>query len=270
MVGPKARGEPIRRRFFGCRVFLQRYAGLPIDGIYCRTLTEHKTTEIGGISTASLVRRLVNEIVGELFAVKPDLHVQLGLHASSIGDRYPDLAELDPRIVITWEDAGLLPYGYVPSASPRYSILGGVDTLEATIDYSKRIAAFRPGLPFAMVPKGWTWLDWDGEFEHHGPFMLGERDPRWIAARRVERQVRWDWIDTARTDLFLHASHFYAEVLEANPRMIVTGLVEDGMIETGIPLSLALFAETLWNPRRSPDEILQAALSPRYREWRPG
>jgi hypothetical protein len=245
--------------------YLRRYRDLPIDGIYCQTLTEHKTTEMHGVSTASLVVWLANEIGRELFAAKPDLKIQLGLHASSIGEYYRDLAELDRRIDMVWEDAGLIPYGYRASTDPRYSTLSGVDTLDATIDYSKKLASLRPGLPFGMVPKGWTWLDWSGEFEHHGPFVLGERDPRWIAARRAERQARWEWIDAAWGDLFTHAARFYTEMLEVNPRLIVTGLVEDGMIEAGVPMSLALFAETLWDPRRPPAEILAAALSSYYR-----
>jgi hypothetical protein len=37
----------------------------------------------------------------------PDLDIQFGLHATSILDNYTCLEELDSRITITWEDAGV-------------------------------------------------------------------------------------------------------------------------------------------------------------------
>jgi len=45
-------------------------------------------------------------------------------------------------------------------------------------------------------------------------------------------------------------------------------LIEDGLFEESIQPSVALFAETIWNPRRSDREILQQAMSPYYkRGW---
>ncbi|HTL53878.1 MAG TPA: hypothetical protein VL860_14990, partial [Planctomycetota bacterium] len=116
-----------------------------------------------------------------------------------------------------------------------------------------------------LVPKGWTWIDWPGEFEHHKGYLLGERDAGWIARRRAERQPRWDKVDQLWTECHADAARFYAEILEVNPHLIVNGLVEDGMIETGIPTSVALFAETLWNPRRDPGELLRRSQNPYYR-----
>lgn len=214
--------------------YTRNYRDLPIDGIYFQTLTEHKDTMINGRSVASLVCALVNETPRAIYAVKPDLHIQFGLHASSIADKYTDLKDLDPRVIITWEDAGLIPFGYIASTDPRHSPLPDVTTAEATIAYSKKLATFRPDTAFGMVPKGWAWLDWSKEFEHHGPFILGERDPRWTAARRAERQNRWDWIDAAWVELHPPAAKYYTELLAVNPHRIVTGLVEDGMIEEGI------------------------------------
>ena len=44
--------------------------------------------------------------------------------------------------------------------------------------------------------------------------------------------------------------------------LTVTALVEDGVFEQAIQPSVALFAETVWNPHRDEAEILQLALSP--------
>jgi hypothetical protein len=54
----------------------------------------------------------VNETGRALLAITPDLRIQFGLHATSIVGNYPDLEELDPRISIIWEDAGVMPYDY--------------------------------------------------------------------------------------------------------------------------------------------------------------
>lgn len=46
--------------------------------------------------------------------------------------------------------------------------------------------------------------------------------------------------------------------------MTVLGLIEDGLFEEKVQLSAALFAETLWNPRRKDEEILAEARNPYY------
>ena len=62
---------------------------------------------------------------------------------------------------------------------------------------------------------------------------------------------------------------FEIPILACRPaRMTVTGLVEDGLFEETIQPSVAFFAETILNPRRSDAEILKLAMSPYYqRGW---
>ena len=242
-------------------IYTRQYSGMNLDGIYFQTITECKNTEIDGKSVASLACALANKTARSIWEVAPDLTIQFGLHASSIADKYEDLKDLDPRMVIVWEDAGLLPYSYQASLDPKHSYVASISTLEETLAYSRKLAGFRPDTPFGMVPKGWAWLDWAKEFEHHGEFIMGERDPRWIAARATDRQDRWKWIDAAWTQVYPAAARFYAEMLAVQPSLLVTGLVEDGMIEAGIPISVALFAETLWDPCRDSSKIMAAALS---------
>ena len=52
---------------------------------------------MGGQRVAALACKWVNRISADLYAIKPDLHIQFGLHATSIVDDYTDLAALDPR-----------------------------------------------------------------------------------------------------------------------------------------------------------------------------
>jgi hypothetical protein len=248
--------------------FKDKYLHLSLDGIYFQTLTEHNDTELGGVSVALLTCDMVNEVAQALFELKPDLHIHFGLHATSILDRYLDLSRLDERVTIAWEDAGVLPYLYAPLIQRPPTPGAGsfhADNLAETLDYSQKLATFRPGTEFAIVPKGWSNLDWWSEFEHHGSFLLGVRDPGYIRERRRQRQPYWDRINALWLKNYRHAVDFYRGILACSPaKMTVTGLLEDGIFDEQIQLSVTIFAETLWNPERDAEEILQLALSPHY------
>ena len=108
----------------------------------------------------------------------------------SIGENYADLADLDPRVAIAWEDAGTIPYSYHPTPLDS-SRCEGIQTPEETIDYSRKLSQIRPGSEFVLVPKGWTSLRWEDEFEHHGRFILGRRSREYIRRRLEQRRRRW-------------------------------------------------------------------------------
>jgi len=249
------------------RNYRENYCGLGIDGIYFQTLTEHNVTERDGMTTAAAACELVNDTARTLLEDEPALVIQFGLHATSIREHYVDFASLDPRVVIVWEDAGQIPFSYTPILLDP-SETGGQDPRKATVDetreYAKKLATFRAGTEFAMVPKGWTNLDWRSEFEHHGPFILGERDPGFIQRRLRDRQPHWDRVNDTWLKNYPIAVRFYREILESGPpRVTVTGLVEDGLLEARIQSSVALFAETIWDPFRDESEILRRAMIPR-------
>ena len=46
--------------------------------------------------------------------------------------------------------------------------------------------------------------------------------------------------------------------------MTVLALIEDGIFEEKIQLSTALYAEMIWNSRRSIKDVLQQATNPYY------
>lgn len=243
------------------RNYRENYRGLKIDGIYFQTLTEHNELTLDGQSVAAAVCRLVNETAQSLWEIEPALYIQLGLHATSIRERYTDLCDLDPRVTIAWEDAGVIPYSYNPVTTPEDAfgpLCPGVESPEATIDYSRRLATFRKDSEFAMVAKGWTCLRWEKEFEHHGPFILGERDPEFIRRRLADRQSRWDKVNALWTRNLSHALRFYQAILECRPPVTtVAALIEDGPFEPAIQPAAAIFAEALWDPARPAEEILQ-------------
>ncbi|MFC1479246.1 hypothetical protein ACFL6F_01495 [Planctomycetota bacterium] len=239
------------------------YKNLDIDGIYFQTLTEHHDKELGKRTVASLACELVNKTAKALLEIKPELEIHFGLHAISIADRYPDLKDLDERVTIMWEDAGVIPFGYMPKPEQTSEIgINSKDivTFEQTLDYSKKIACLRKGERFAMVAKGWIHIDWSNEFEHHGPFILGECDPKWIKERLAKRQPLWDRTNPVWEKNYPLAAQFYREILTSTDQpMTVLALIEDGMFEEVIQPSAALFAETVWNPEQDADCLFERA-----------
>jgi hypothetical protein len=254
--------DQIRREVVGR--YEHDYAGLGIDGIYFQTLTEHSDKVKGSVSVAVLAKDLVNETAGELLSNHPGLLIQFGLHATSIGDRHEDLAGLDERVTIVWEDAGDIPFSY--TLAPGQVIANKrpepwVDSPETTLDYSKKIAAVRGGKDeFAIVPKGWTCLDWEAEFENHGSFLLGERDD-WSIRQRLElMRQHWERVNSLWLKHYKIATRYYREMLKCHQGpMTACALVEDGLFEAEIQPSVALFAGTVWDPCRPEEETLQEA-----------
>jgi hypothetical protein len=245
--------------------YRQKYQDLGLDGIYFQTLTEHNHTVQEGQSTASLAVKWVNEIGRSLLEENPHLRIEFGLHATSIQDHYPDLRPLDSRIVITWEDAGVTPYSYDPEIAlpSKTSVNDKPADPAATVDYSKKLATLRPGSEFAMIAKGWTTLRWNDEFEHHGPFIIGERSRSFVAQRALERQPRWSFVNAQWMLYYPIALHCFSAVRESfHGPMTVQGLIEDGLFEEQIQPSAALLGEMLWNPNRPPADYIRAAFNP--------
>jgi hypothetical protein len=244
------------------------YAHLDHDGIYFQTFTEVNDLTAGGETMAKHACNWVNSISKALLEKHPDLTIQFGIHASSIMEHYMDLNTLDPRVMLVWEDAGVLPYTYDPvpsSVGTSINLSDLVNSVDKTIAYSKSLIHFRKRGDFAMVAKGWTCLRWGVEFEHHESFILGERDPEYIRKRFEERLPRWNYVNQAWFKHYPIAQQFYQELLSDHPTsMLVTLLVEDGMFEYTIQPSVTLFAQLLWNPSISADQLMKMALSPYY------
>lgn len=227
------------------------YLSLNIKGIYFQLgFTECSDTKYNNRSIASYCKEWVDDISKELFVINPQLELQFGLHASSIREDYPDLTGLDPRIEIVWEDAGGLPFSYASETGDFQSTLNYCLNIAKTISNKKS---------FSLVPKGWSHLNWVTEFEHHQKFILGEREKEFIQTRLA---LRRDFLNS-NNNLWLrnypYAIEFYKTILNLGYDMIVTGLMEDGMLEKEISDGFALFAQMLWNPFA--DDILSKALT---------
>lgn len=240
--------------------YRQHIQPLAPDGIYFQSLTEHNQLEMQGRSVASLTCELVNQVAQQLLALEPGLDIRFGLHATSIRQNYGDLADLDPRLTIVWEDAGAFPFTYTPSFE------GQGLSFAQTLEYCHSLAAFRPNSTFAMIAKGWTCLNWPDEFEHHGPYLLGVRSPAFTRRRLEKIQPRWEEVNPLWEQYLPQAQQFFQSIQQAcQGRMSVLGLVEDGLFEEKIQPSVALFAETLWNPFTDAGDLLSRADSAYYK-----
>ncbi|MDD5678725.1 MAG: hypothetical protein PHW60_12180 [Kiritimatiellae bacterium] len=247
------------------------YSKIPHDGIYFQTLTESDKRLVKGIPRAKLVCGMVNDIGRALLDEYPDLYIQFGIHATSILKDYILLKDLDERISLNWEDVGVIPYTYWAEAEiPPYAAaewpMDKPRTVEETIAYSRELATLREGSEFAIVAKGFSALNFETEFEHHGPFILGERSAGSMKKPLVEKQANWDRMNETWSTRYPLAVRFMQEILACSPRVLtVTALVENGLFEERIQPCVALFADILWNPDRKESELLQRAQSPYYR-----
>jgi hypothetical protein len=248
--------------------YATHYRDTGFDGIYFQTATEHSDLTLGGRTIAAAACHWVNDIGRALLEQHPDLVIQFGLHATSIMGNYMDLQPLDPRIQIVWEDAGALPYAYLPKLElPPDSHLSkqGVGTFEETLAYSLKLASFRGSVGFGLCPKGWGNIDWAHEFENHHAFVLGCRNQPWIERRLADKRDWWSRVNRDWIPRYEPAARFYAEIRKVCKGPITAvGLVEDGLFEAAIQPSVAAFAETLWNPNRSGQELHQLGSSSYY------
>ena len=198
------------------------------DGIYFQSFTEKKVDNIGNKSIAKAVVSLVNSVADELYRRDPELHIQFGLHATSVKDELDKIAKVDKRIEIVWEDCGAFPYAYMAEAVSE-------EDLRATMDFTEKIIKLRgEDDRVGLVFKGFAILDWrEDRFVHQrGPFILGEGSPKLLSHDRNLRSDSWRrytaaWLrygDTARR-LAEHASRLKGGKLN----LCMAGLFDGGL-----------------------------------------
>ena len=231
--------------------FKAEYAPVDCDGIYFQSFTERSDGEIGGRRIAEAVTTLVNMAAKEILAIKPNLQLQFGLHATSVLNSLDDIAKTDPRIDIIWEDVGAFPWNYYPEDMEGY---------EETIATTHTIENLRQEGGFGGVLKGYINLDWH-TFEHHdGPCPIGISTEQYQAAKSAERQA--------------YKRFFLAGWLQKAPKALemvkqlpydatMTVLVEDACYEDKLHFPVALYAEMLWDYDREIGDIMyEVALNP--------
>lgn len=228
----------------------EEYLPLGADGIYFEIFTETNSMQIGQKSIAKLAVDWVNHISHALLEIYPDLWLVFGLHTNSIKENYKIMADIDHRVNITWANVGSFPYDYNPDR---------IDNIAETLDYTAKIACLRgKNEDFGITVKGMTNLDWTSFEKQKGQFIMGEADRRIISAKFKEKLSRWKFVEKHwRKNLFC-LLNCLKTILKANPKRItITGLVEDGAWEEKMWLPVVLFAEAMWNPNVSQNQLIE-------------
>lgn len=230
-------------------VYELEYAQTGCDGIYFQSFTELHNDYVDGKCVAELVTQLVNDIAGSLFNKYPGLHIQFGLHATSVRNQLEHIKNVDKRIYIVWEDCGSFPYHYYADR---------VADFDETLAFTEKTLCLRgDDEKWGAVFKGMLKLDW-GKFEHFSaPYILGQRTISYIK----ERQTRKNKIWRIQQSYWLKNAEYIRQVIEkivADGRdTVVQALVEDSVLENEIMFPLALYAEMLWEPNENSLEMIE-------------
>lgn len=154
------------------------------DGIYFQSFTETHEEYIDGMLIAEAVVRLVNETAAEIYKLRPDIHIQFGLHAISVAKHLEYFEEVDPRIEIVWEDCGAFPYHYLPKEPTDAE-------KEETRQFTEKIIRLRQNGRTGIVYKGLMTLDWSHFAHQSGPYILGMNAPAMCEADRTFLTPMW-------------------------------------------------------------------------------
>ena len=222
-------------------IYEREYSETGADGIYFQTFTEHSITSTKGKPVAQIVAALVNNVAAGFFEKYPDLHIQFGLHATSVRTQLEYIRQVDQRIQIVWEDCGSFPYHYFANR---------VEDFEETAAFTEATLKLRgDGEKWGAVLKGMLNLDWEN-FEHFSaPYILGERTCSYIRRRQLQKDRVWKlqqagWLKNAE-----YVRRIIAMAAERGKEdTVFEALVEDAMLGNQIAFPVALYAEMLWTP----------------------
>ena len=233
------------------KTYREKYAPVKCDGIYFQAFTERKEETVGGKSIARLVTDMVNDIADELWKITPELRLIFGLHASSVRSRLADIACVNPKVEILWEDCGSFPFNY-------NSFVSSEEKYQATLDYVKEILALRGGQGVGFAFKGIMMLDWTKKVGQRGPYVMGENAPEISNHDRRMRARAWrtfssDWIKNGE---YVHRMFKFIKENELfDTTMCVAGTLDGAMY-----LPYAMYAEMFYGINESYDEILQRVI----------
>ena len=185
--------ESIRKvKEIAIREYRDNYSKIECDGVYFQSFTERKEESVGGKLISRLVVDMVNEVANELWKMSPSLRIIFGLHASSVKNRLDEIARVDDRMEIMWEDCGEYPYSYSTRVQSE-------ELYKETLEFTKKMLNLRGGRGVGLVFKGVMMLDWTKFINQRGPYVMGENT---LVIANHDRQVRrkgWrsfsaDWI----------------------------------------------------------------------------
>lgn len=224
------------------------YAPVHCDGIYFQSFTERKEETISGKLVAAVITDMVNEIASALWEITPDLRLIFGLHATSVNKRLSEIARVDPRVEILWEDCGEFPFNYNTDVTSE-------EKYEETKDLIKKILHLRGGVGVGLVFKGVMMLDWTKFIHQRGPYVMGENSSLVAIHDRKVRAGAWrvfssEWMRSG--DRVLEMQRFINENKIGEVNMCTAGTFDGG-----IYLPFAISAQMFWNSKEDYRQMLR-------------
>lgn len=216
------------------RTYREEYAPVKCDGIYFQSFTERNEESVGGKLISEMVTEMVNDVASELWKITPDLRLIFGLHASSVRNRLSEIAKVDPRIEILWEDCGSFPFNYS-------SLAPSEEAFEETKNFVKEIMNLRGGRGVGFAFKSIMMLDWTKVVRQNGPYVMGENSPEVADHDRRVRAKSWrryaaNWMTNG------HYTHKMISFITEN-QLTDTTMCIAGTFDGGIYLPFALYAQ---------------------------
>ncbi len=230
------------------REYEENYKQTGCDGIYFQSFTEMQEAYIGEKLVAEVVTDFVNETVAEFFKRYPTMKIQFGLHATSVKNHLEQLARVDKRVEIVWEDCGTFPFDYEP-------IIRTEREYEETLALTRKIIQLRKDAPLGLVIKGFMTLDWEMFVHQSGPFVLGENHADIKNHDRKMRQPIWQMFESG---WIAHGNYALRLIREAY--QLTNGNVNicmAGVFDGEISLPHALCAEMAFDPEQEFPALLQ-------------
>lgn len=226
----------------------ENYAKINCDGIYFQSFTESTSEYVGDRLIAEAVRVLVNDTAHALWEKYPNLKLQFGLHAMSVKNHLDEIAKVDKRIEILWEDCGAFPYHYTP-------IVFSEKEFEETLEFTKKILTLRGNAPVGLLFKGAMTLDWTRFVRQGGEFILGENALEIIEHDKRMRQGAWKHF-SAEWMQYGHYALRMLKFIQENALGEVT-MCQAGNFDGGIYLPQALCAQMFRRTEEDYGEILK-------------
>ena len=234
----------------------REYASSGADGIYFQSCTELNQEYIGEKLIAEVVVDFVNDTASELFERHPGLHVQFGLHSNSVKHRLEYIAKVDPRVMIVWENCGVFPF----NSKVDHGYECDFEPVEETVDFVERISTLRSNDElFGVVLKGVCTLDWSNFTHQEKNIILGEKSKSFIKKRSEGKHHILRFRQTPWLRYPDHVAKVIRALVKRRNTNTVEIVVEDAIFENEIPISVAVYAETLWNCNRDGDDIVSDA-----------
>lgn len=218
------------------------------DGIYFQSFTEMQEDSIGNILVAEAVSDFVNKVSHDLFELRPELHIQFGLHASSVKNHMEYIARVDERVEIVWEDCGSFPYHYLPSVKNEKEF-------EDAVEFTDEIINLRENGANGFVYKGMITMDWTKFVHQSGPYIMGVSSEELQRSdvemlKPIWKSFQGEWLNSGK---YVYA--LTKHIVEKTGGNVNINMA--GALDGGIWFTEALCAQIMWNCNEDYERILE-------------